>query len=228
MKVFAIVASAGSGVRMDPAKDDKPFLTLEGKPLLYHTLSRIDASDAVDDITLIVKEKYITEAKGLVADNDIKKVRRIVPGGETRAQSVKNGLDAIKAQDSDIVLIHDGARPFLTDEMLRSVTRAAGERGAAVVGMPLTSTIKEVGGEDLVEDTVDRTKLWEAQTPQAFRYGLIKRAYEDAAYSNATDDASLVERTGHKVAMVEGSRRNIKVTVPEDIALAEALLKGKR
>jgi 2-C-methyl-D-erythritol 4-phosphate cytidylyltransferase len=228
MSVTALIPSAGSGNRMSNGRDDKPFLELKGKPLLSYVLSVLERSELIDSIIVIAKEKYVAEAKKVVENCGAGKVADVIPGGETRTQSVRNGLANIKADDDDIVLIHDGVRPFLTEGAISATVEAAREHGASVLGVPCTSTIKKVTGEDVIDETVDRTVLWEAQTPQAFRYGMIKKAYGSFEDADATDDSSFVERLGIKVRVVPGDRNNIKVTVPEDLMLAEAILETKK
>jgi len=223
-KVFAIVPSAGSGTRLDPEKDDKPFFRIGGRPLLWYALMQLENASSVDEVVLIIKEKYLTEAREMVSEHGLKKVKHVVSGGDSRMRSVANGLASIEASGDDIILVHDGARPFLTSEMIQAAVEGARNYGAAVAGLALTSTVKKVGKDASVAGTVDRSGLWEAQTPQAFRYDVLKRAYERAD-ATATDDAYLVERSGQRVMMVPGSKRNIKVTVPEDINLAEAILR---
>lgn len=224
MKVIALVPSAGSGRRMSGQRDDKPFLRLKDKPLLYYVLSSLERTRIVDSIILVAKGKYLEEAGSIVKEYGISKVSEIIPGGETRSASVKNGLNKIKASDEDIVLIHDGVRPFLTEDAIRQTVEAAKEHGASVLGIPCTSTIKKVSECGFIEETTNRNILWEAQTPQAFRYGVIKEAYEKCEGQSATDDSCFVERLGIKVQMVPGDKNNIKVTVPEDLILAEAIL----
>ncbi|MGB2630785.1 MAG: 2-C-methyl-D-erythritol 4-phosphate cytidylyltransferase [Candidatus Omnitrophota bacterium] len=224
MRVRAIIPSAGSGRRMSNKRDDKPFLELKNRPLIFYALSSLEKSGLIDDVILVVKEKYIREAQQAVDKYGLKKVTGIVPGGATRTKSVVNGLKKIKAADDDIILIHDGARPFLTEKSIRSVVEEARRSGAAILGIPCTSTVKKVANGGIIEGTVDRSALWEAQTPQAFRYGIIRKAYERFEESDATDDSSFVERLGAEVRIVPGDKKNIKVTVPEDLALAEAIL----
>jgi 2-C-methyl-D-erythritol 4-phosphate cytidylyltransferase len=219
MSVIALVPSAGSGRRMDNKKNNKPFLELKGKPLLVYTLSRLDRSALIDTVILIVKAGYIEEAKRIVEDYGIRKVTDIVPGGGTRTQSVANGLAQVEAADEDIILIHDGVRPFV---------KSAERFGAAVMGIPCTSTIKKINEEDIIEKTVDRKYLYEAQTPQAFRYGIIKEAYEKFKGQDATDDSCFVTRLGHDVHIVSGDRNNIKITLLEDLKLAEAILDSSK
>jgi 2-C-methyl-D-erythritol 4-phosphate cytidylyltransferase len=224
MRVTALVPSAGSGNRMVSGKDDKPFLELKGKPLLFYTLFRLEGSALIDDIQLVVKEKYIGQAKRLVEKYAIRKVSGIICGGETRAQSVANGLAETKAADDDIILIHDGVRPFLTEPAIQALIDSAKQYGAAILAVPCTSTIKKVREEGVVEKTVDRKSLWEVQTPQVFKCKIIREAYRKFQDKSSTDDSCLVERLGNKVHIVPGDRSNIKVTVPEDILLAEAIL----
>lgn len=228
MKVFALVVAAGSGTRMASGRDDKPFMELGGRPLVFYPLLALEKSAQVDSITLVVKENYVEYARAFVKEHAFKKVAGVVAGGETRTQSVRNGMDAINASDGDILLVQDGARPFVTDEMISSSVLGAGTYGAAVVGIPCTATIKEVGPEGVINGTPDRRSMWEAQTPQAFRFGIIKRAYRLFSDRDATDDSAFVEWMAQEVRMVEGDRTNIKVTVPSDLVLAEAILAQRK
>ena len=224
MSVIALVPSAGSGQRMNNSRDDKPFLELNGKPLIFHVLSGLENSKLVDQIILIVKENYIEEARGIVSKYALRKVACVIPGGKTRSHSVANGLAKVEAGDDDIILVHDGARPLLKEKNIQDVVDSARKCGAAVLGIPCTSTIKKVTEENIIEKTVDRKVLWEAQTPQAFRFDIIKEAYKDFEELGVTDDSGLVEKSGKKVHIVPGDKNNIKVTVPEDLKLAEAIL----
>jgi 2-C-methyl-D-erythritol 4-phosphate cytidylyltransferase len=224
MKVIALVPAAGSGERMAQGRDDKPFLEIQGKPVLLHVLSRLSAACRIDKIVLVVKEKYLQAAKELVSREGLEKVTDVIAGGKTRTQSVQNGIQAANAEDDDLILIHDGVRPFITDQIILQAVETAAITGAAVVGVPCASTIKKVTGDLLVEGTPVRSELWEAQTPQVFRAKVIKEAYDADDGTDATDDSCLVERIGHKVSMVKGTRDNIKITVFEDIRLAEAIL----
>ena len=230
MKVFALVAAAGSGVRMASGRDDKPFMDLAGRPLVAYSLAAFENSAIVDSVVLVVKENHLDHARRLVKDSGFKKVAAITAGGDTRTRSVENGLAAIDAAEGDIVLVHDGARPFLSESIIKAAALAAGKYGAAVVGVPCTATIKEVGLSGAIAGTPDRKKMWEAQTPQAFRYGILKKAYGLAGSTDATDDSALVERMGQEVRMIEGAGNNIKITCQDDIAVAGAILenlKGK-
>ncbi len=228
MKTIALIAAAGSGKRMESGQDAKPFLELGGKPILAYVLERFVGSAAVDEVVLVVKEKYIDKAAELVALHGFGKIAGIFPGADSRTGSVNNGIEAIEAENDDIVVIHDGVRPFITEPVIRAAVDSAAAHGAAVVGVPCTATIKSVGKGNVIEGTPDRKKLWEAQTPQAFRYGIIKKAYGASRGKALTDDSCLVERMGHKVRMVMGDVTNIKVTVPADLTVAEAILNENR
>ncbi len=230
MKVFALVAAAGSGSRMASGRDDKPFMELAGRPLIAYALAALENASVVDSVVLVVKGSYVDHARCFVKDGGFRKIVAVAAGGDTRAQSVKNGLDLVDAAEGDIVLVQDGARPFLSESMIKAAVDTAGRYGAAVVGVPCTATIKEVGLSGAVIGTPDRRKMWEAGTPQAFRYGILKKAYSMSGVNDATDDSALVERLGQEVRMIEGSRDNIKITTQNDIAIAEAILenlKGK-
>ena len=239
-----IIPAAGLGTRMAPvpsAQDkgrksapSKQFTDLGGKPILIHTLRKFAVVDAVTEIWVALRECEIegfrarleTEAKDVVK---IKKIE-LVAGGEHRQQSVANALNAVSAAADDIVLVHDAVRPFVTTEITREVIEAARKYGAAIAGLPAVDTVKQVertADGALVKATIPRERVVMAQTPQGFRYGVIKKAFDEAAADGflGTDEASLVERAGHEVAVVMGSPRNIKITSPADMELAEFYLK---
>jgi len=227
MRVAALVPAAGMGKRM-AAGINKQYLNLGGKPVLAHTLSIFETAPFVDDIVVIVPEDEIPYCRENVVDRfGFTKARRIIAGGRERQESVCNGLRAVsELMDDDIVIIHDGVRPFVPLEaVLRSVESALLHDGA-LVAVPVKDTVK-TAVEGIVVDTPDRGNIWLAQTPQTFRYGVIRDAHEKAKCEGflGTDDASLVERLGKKVHIVMGDYRNIKITTPEDMLLAEAFLK---
>ena len=225
MSVFVLIPAAGSGRRMGAAVN-KQYLALAERPVLAHTLALFENHPDVDGIWVIVPEAEIPYCRSEVVGRfGFAKVRQIVAGGAERQDSVRLGLAACGASADDIVLIHDGVRPFFPAARLVEVTAATASVGACVVGMPVKDTIKVVDA-GLVRETPERTRLWQAQTPQAFRYALIAEGHRRAQTEGfrGTDDASLVERLGHPVAMVEGSYRNIKITTPEDLILARAFL----
>ncbi len=208
----------------------KQFLTLGGLPVLVHTLRVLEAADSVGEIILVVPEADREFClREIVTRHRLSKVNKIVAGGERRQDSVHHGLSAIDG-DPDLVLVHDAVRPFLTREMIGGVLEQAAKHGAAVVAIPMRDTVKQVGTDRLIERTVDRRSLWLAQTPQAFRLALLREAHRKAEQEGiqATDDAQLVERLGHRVALVEGSAENIKITRPEDLAIGEAILAARQ
>ena len=227
-KVTAIVLSAGKGSRMHSGIH-KQYMTLLGEPLICHTLRAFEESP-VNDIVLVCAEgeedfcrKEIVEAKGF------DKVSRIVCGGKERYDSVYAGLQA--CTDTEIVLIHDGARPCITADTITAAAAGAAEYGACVIAVPVKDTIKEADAENYGVYTPDRRKLWQVQTPQAFSYPLIREAYdslfeEPEKKSGITDDAMVLEiMKGQKCRLIPGSYRNIKVTTPEDLDIAELFLK---
>ncbi len=221
----AIVLAAGQGKRMQ-AGQNKQFLTLQGKPLIIHTLFIFHQDSACQAIKLVVnprEEKIIQE---LVDQYQLGDKIEIVHGGKERQDSVYEGLRACEGE-GDVVLIHDGARPFVQHENLLKLTEQAVQSGAALLAVPVTDTIKSYQEGSLV--TLDRKHLWAAQTPQAFRFSVIKDAHETAKQEGyyGTDDTSLVERLNQKVEVVAGSYDNIKLTTPEDMEKAHAILKER-
>lgn len=206
---------------------DKPkqFLTVGGVPLMVHALRTLQEAPMVQEIILAVPAvDHDYCAREVVAAYGLSKVRRIVAGGAERQNSVGAALDAVDPQ-FDLVLVHDAVRPFLTEDMIERVCEAAARHGGAIIAIPARDTLKEVGAHREIQRTVDRGRLWQAQTPQAFRREILQRAHEKAradAYLG-TDEADLVQRLGETVVVVEGSGENIKVTRPEDLVIGEAI-----
>jgi len=225
MSVIVLIPAAGLGRRMQAAHN-KQYLALDDRPILAHTLALFDDHPRVDHIYIISPDDEIPFCRREVVQRfGFAKVRDIVAGGTERQDSVRNGLRACRAGEDDIVLIHDGVRPFFPPRLIEAVIDTAARVGGCVVGVPVKDTIKEVA-DGWILSTPERGRLWQAQTPQGFRYPLVCDAHE-RAYAEGwrgTDDASLVERLGLPVAMLEGSYRNIKITTPEDLVLARALL----
>ena len=228
MRSRAIIPAAGMGKRMG-AEINKQYLLLKGKPILAHTLGVFERAPFVDDIFVITPEQEIPFCREQVVERyGFTKVRRIVPDGAERQNSVLNGLRAIAdARDDDLVLIHDGVRPFVPVHVLERALDAARVHDGALVAVPAKDTIKIVA-DGIIRETPPRENLWLAQTPQAFRYGVIRAAHEIAEAEGflGTDDAMLLERLGKDVHVVLGDYRNIKITTPEDLILAEAFLRG--
>lgn len=229
-KIIAIVLAAGRGKRMQ-SDVAKQYLLVRNKPVLYYSLKAFQDS-IVDEIILVTAENEITYCKEEIVDKyAITKVSRIVAGGKERYHSVYNGLKACK--DAEVVLIHDGARPFVDEAIIERNVRRVKEHGACVTGMPVKDTIKISDVEGYVEETPRRDLIWTIQTPQTFRYDLIRNSYDvflarEEEYSkqySVTDDSMVAEIFGGiKVKLVEGSYNNVKITTPEDMVLAEAIL----
>ncbi|MCF8721455.1 2-C-methyl-D-erythritol 4-phosphate cytidylyltransferase [Nitrospina gracilis] len=223
MKVAAVIPAAGQGVRMG-TNVPKQFLTLCGKPILQHTLEVFERCGAVNEIVLAVPESDLDMVRQL-AESVSTKIKNVVIGGKQRQDSVYNGFQALDA-DTDLVVVHDGVRPFVRTEHIEASIAAAREDGAAIVAIPLSDTIKKVNKEQFVERTVDRTGLWRMQTPQTFRYALLKEAFSKALADGfyGTDEGSLIERLGHPLKIIPGSELNIKITRTEDLALGEKIV----
>ncbi len=223
LKVAAIVPAAGSGKRL-AANDKKPFVLLAGRPLITYALKALDSSNYIDQIYVAADPDSIGRIKDIISKYDIRKVVKVVAGASSRAGSVKNCFDLIDPP-CDIVLIHDGARPFPGDSDIMNSVLLACKFGGCITAIPVTDTIKLAGKGFFVKKTIDRDSLWRAQTPQAFRYGIFKKALSGLRnISNVTDDASVLERLGGKIKILKGSPRNVKVTTKEDLKIAEVLI----
>lgn len=221
-RVAAIIVAAGAGVRMGGI--DKLFTELGGIPLLARTIAAFDASPLVDEIVLVTSESNLDRCWRLVKARGFRKVTELVPGGTRRQDSVQQGLAQVTG--SQWVLIHDGVRPFVDSSLIAAGLEAAREHGAAVAAVPVKDTIKVVNADRMVRNTPNRETLWMVQTPQVFRTDLIRSAYRDA-FGDVTDDAMLLERLGHPIKVYQGCYDNIKITTPEDLELAECILKRR-
>jgi len=220
----AIIAAAGQGSRMG-GKRAKQFLELAGRPIIIHTIQAFEACEAIQEIIVVLPPADVRGFSAIARPYNLGKVRAVVPGGVTRASSVLHGLQALERQDKDIVAVHDGSRPLVTTAEITRTVQAAEVSGAAILAAPIVDTVKEVR-DGVVTATVPRNDLRRALTPQCFRYEILRQAYEqvDELDATLTDESSLVERLGMPVTVIEGSSRNIKVTRPEDLVIAEALL----
>ncbi len=221
----AIIAAAGAGKRFGGAGKPKQFLEILGKPVVVHALERFESCPQIDEIILVLPAVEIENFSNAAEKYNLKKLTKIVAGGETRAASVLNGFKAVDSERTEIVAVHDGARPLVTiDEISKTIERAR-ETGAACLVAEVTDTIKEIENGKIAR-TVDRARLRRALTPQAFRYEILKRALETSKINEtATDESFLVEQSGVEVSTVEGGAQNIKITRFEDLILAERLLK---
>lgn len=221
MKITALVPAAGMGLRLK-SRLAKPLVEVQKKPILILTLEVLAAHSLIDNIVLVFNREGLLTARDFIEKHKIPKVSCVVAGGATRTESVSCGLSVID-EKTGFVVIHDGVRPFVDKSSITRVIEAAKICGAAVLGVPVKSTIKSVDGDCDVDATLERDRLWEIQTPQVFERALIQEAYQQAGGHAASDDAALVERIGKKVKVVMGSYFNIKITTPEDLVLAEAI-----
>lgn len=233
MRVFVILPAAGLGTRMTPghplSSAPKQFLELGGVPILIHTLRAFAAVPGVAEIFVAVRANEMERVTAQVREYGFAGKVRVVEGGEHRQQSVANALRAIDCDDDDIVLVHDAVRPLIDAATIERTIRAVEKHDAAIVGLPAVDTIKQVertADGAIITSTIPREYIVRAQTPQGFRCGLLKRAFADAAADGfvGTDEASLVERAGAQVAVVQGSPANFKITQPGDLELAEFYL----
>jgi len=240
MKVFVIIPAAGLGTRMATSgsgkkpSPSKQFTELGGTPILIRTLRQFVASSQVSEMWVALRKNEIEGFRARLeseAGDILRKPVQLVEGGEHRQHSVANALAAISAAPDDVVLVHDAVRPFVTPEIIHEVIVAAGKFGAAIAGIPAVDTIKQVERTSeiaRITATIPRERVVLAQTPQGFRYSVLKKAFDDAQADGflGTDESSLVERSGQEVAVVMGSPRNIKITTRSDMELAEFYLES--
>ena len=222
----AVIAAAGSSVRMG---EDKILLSLGEEPVLIHAVRPFQASAQISEVVIVTRQELIVPVAQLCKDSGLDKVSKVVAGGASRTESVRLGILELTG-DPELIAIHDGARPFVTEEIIRQTIEAAERYGAAAPAVPLTDTIKELDDDGLAVRTVDRERLRAVQTPQIFQEGLIRAALQKALEDGAaiTDDCAAVERLGMKVMLTAGSGENIKLTTPADIPAAEAILEARQ
>jgi 2-C-methyl-D-erythritol 4-phosphate cytidylyltransferase len=225
IRVVALIAAGGQGKRMGTSIS-KQYLKIRNKPILIRTIEHFENSSFVDEVILIAnEEQYILEN---IKEYSFSKVSKIVPGGKERQDSVYNGLKSIEDKDC-LVLIHDGARPFVGADDIEKVLNQALKYDGVSLGVMVKDTIKQINDMGTVDKTLDRPRLRSVQTPQAFKYESIKAAHDRARDQNyiGTDDCSLIERLGGRVVIVEGSYKNIKITTPEDLNIAEKFMEDE-
>ena len=227
MKVSAIIPAAGDGRRMGGVK--KPYIDLAGRSLLVRTLSVFQQCPLINEIILVVakgdEQRCVRDA---IIPHALDKARHVIAGGSTRQESVFNGLRELSS-DTGIVVVHDCARPFVTQGIITNTVRAAEKWGAATAAIPVKNTIKRSDSESFIAETLDRKQLWSIQTPQAFRYDILLLAHHKAIEdgTHATDDAALVERLDHRVRLVMGASENVKITTPGDLIIARAIVESR-
>ncbi|MDD5043993.1 MAG: 2-C-methyl-D-erythritol 4-phosphate cytidylyltransferase [Candidatus Omnitrophica bacterium] len=221
MFVSAVVPAAGKGKRLGLGVP-KPLVEIAGVPMLIRSLRTLGADQRIKEIILVVDKKELRKFSGIVLKYRLRKIKGIVAGGVRRQDSVRNGLKHLD-EHSSLVLIHDAARPFIKKEIISRVVSTAAKYGAAAAGVEVKPTIKRVDNKNRVVQTIERNRLFEIQTPQAFKKELILEAHKKFSRVDVTDDAALVEKLGHKVKVVPGSYFNIKITTPEDLIFAKAV-----
>lgn len=224
MYISVVIVAAGKGARMN-SDINKQYTKINGKPVIAHTIQKFEDCSFIDEIILVINRDDISFCnKNIIAAFSFNKVKTLVAGGDKRQVSVFNGLREVNG-NCDIVLIHDGARPFVKEKCIIDSIYAASEFGASCVAVPVKDTIKKSHRQNFIKETLDRSGLWSIQTPQTFRYSLIMEAHKKASQQNfaATDDAILLERLGVDIKLVEGTYDNIKITTREDLAIAEVL-----
>lgn len=226
MAYQVIMPAAGQGKRMQAGKN-KILLELQSLPVFIHTLNVFQMDEQCEGIYLAINPRDEKEMKEILAENQITKVIALVPGGKERQHSIYNALKLVRPEG--IVLVHDAARPFINKALLQPLIKAAETKGAAILAVPVKDTVKKAIG-NIVSETVERTSLWAVQTPQAFRFSVLIKAYQKAEEDEflGTDDASLVERLGYDVMIVEGDYDNIKLTTQEDLYFAEAIIRKRQ
>lgn len=233
-KIIAIVPAAGLGKRFDPSRK-KTFVELDGVPLVIHTFKRLQEEPLITDIFPVVREEDIERVFAMVKEHGLTKVERIAPGGSKRQDSIYNALNLIEETGDEsflesTVLIHDGARPVIPEGTVKRLLDGLHGADGSAPGLPAKDTLKKISEDSIIVSTLDREHVRAIQTPQAFSFSVIKKAY-DLAYKDgfyATDDAALVERTGGKVRIIDGSPLNIKITTPEDLEMVEYIFKKKQ
>lgn len=225
MKISAIIPAAGSGTRFDSEKN-KLFEEINGIPVIIHTLKAISSADEVCEIIICTSPDLILEIKNLAALHAIPKIKKIISGGKSRQESVFIGLKSLNEDEKpDFVLIHDGARPLVSQEIIKNTIKTAKEKGAAIAAMPVNNTIKRVDNQtSKVIATLNREELWNIQTPQVFEHEKILQAHVKLQNENFTDDSAMMEKLGYEVFVVSGSYKNIKITTKEDMAIAKILI----
>lgn len=222
VKTAAIIVAGGVGSRMN-SDIPKQFVEVLGKPIIAYTINALSLCKDIDEIIIATLPDYLVFCKDIVDTFGFKKVTKIIRGGDTRQESVYNGLKEI-GDNIDIVAIHDGARPMIDADTITKCINAAYEHGAAAAGVKMKDTVKVVDAAEFIEYTADREKLWQVQTPQVFKKDIICSLHANAADSNATDDCILAEKAGYKVKLIEGRYENIKITTPQDIYIMKGLL----
>ena len=223
MKISAIIPAAGSGSRYDKEKS-KLLEDLQGAPVIIRTLNTICDVEEIDEIIICTSKELIESISSLIKEAGLSKAKKVILGGKTRQESVFKGLKELAEKPPELALIHDGARPLISKEIIKKTIKTAQEKGASITAVPAKDTIKRVNtSTGKIIETLDRQELWNVQTPQVFKFKDILQVHKEFQGQNFTDDAALMEKAGYKVFITNGNYQNIKITTKEDIKLAEIL-----
>ncbi|MBK8550814.1 MAG: 2-C-methyl-D-erythritol 4-phosphate cytidylyltransferase [Ignavibacteria bacterium] len=220
MKVKVIIPASGSGERFG-GKTPKQFLKIDGKEIIAHTLEKFNSISLIDEIIISTQLEYFVKLSTIIKKYNLKKVKKITEGGKLRQDSVYNALINLECDRDDLILVHDAVRPFISNKKIIELVKAAGKEKCVILGLPVNETIKRVDKNNIVTETLDRNNVWAIQTPQAFQYSILLNAFEKAMSENfiGTDEAAIVENAGIDVKVMEGEKRNIKITVKGDVRL---------
>ena len=218
MKIKVIIPASGSGERFG-SKIPKQFLKIEGKEIISHTLERFNSIKIIDEIIISTKLEYFMRISTILRRYNLRKVSKIVEGGKRRQDSVYNALINMDCGKDDLILIHDAVRPFISRKKITELIKAAQKDNCAILGLPVNETIKRTDKNDIVTETIERENVRTIQTPQAFRYDILRKSFDKAYVENftGTDEAAIVENAGYKVKVIEGEKANVKITFREDI-----------
>lgn len=218
MKVKVIIPASGSGERFG-GKIPKQFLKIEGKEIIAHTLEKFNSIKLIDEIIISTKLEYFVKISAILKKYNLRKVKKIVEGGQRRQDSVYNALINLECEKDDLILIHDAVRPFISKKKILELIKTAEKENCVIPGMRVPETVKRVDAKNIVTETIDRKNVWTIQTPQVFRYDILRKSFEKAYHENftGTDESAIVENAGYKVKVIEGEKTNVKITYREDI-----------
>lgn len=218
MKIKVIIPASGTGERFG-GRIPKQFLKIDEKEIIAHTLEKFNSIKLIDEIIISTKLEYFVKLSTIIKKYNLRKVKKIVEGGKRRQDSVYNALLNSECKEDDLILIHDAVRPFISSKKIRELISEAKKEKCVIPGLPVSETIKRADDKNFVEETIDRDNLWSVQTPQAFSFDILMKSFEKAYKENftGTDESAIVEKAGYKVKMIDGERRNIKITTKRDL-----------
>lgn len=218
MSIKVIIPASGSGTRFG-GNIPKQFMKIEGKEILAHAISAFHQIRSIDEIIIATKQEYFEKIKLIIRKNNFFKISRIVEGGKMRQDSVFRALMNLDCSENDFILVHDAVRPFVSRDKILELIKEVKKHNCVILGLPVSETLKKIDKKNYVEKTIDRENVWSIQTPQAFRYDILKKSFEKAYKDNftGTDESSLAEYSGYKVKVIEGEKKNIKITLKADL-----------